>query len=74
MNSISHNRVNNKGLQKKSGNLFKIPISTALGLGLHQEHLFGQAVGGVGFFGVAVPEVFLFDGGGEGAGYEGREQ
>ena len=36
-------------------------ILLAVGLGLHQEHLFGQAVGGVGFFGVTVPEVFFFE-------------
>ena len=36
-------------------------VLPAIGLGLHQEHLFGQAVGGVGFFGVAVPEVFFFE-------------
>ena len=51
--------------------LYSLPV---LGLGLHQEHLFGQAVGGVGFFGVAVPEVFFFDGGGEfGVGADGAQ-
>ena len=33
-----------------------------VGLGLHQEHFFGQAIRGIGFFGVAVPEVVFLEG------------
>lgn len=50
-------------------------VLLAVGLGLHQEHFFGQAVGGVGFLGVAVPEVFFFerDGGEFGIGADGAQ-
>ena len=32
-------------------------VLLAIGLGLHHQHFFRQAVGGVGFFGIAVPNV-----------------
>ena len=37
-------------------------ILLAVGLGLHQQHLLCQSVGGVGLFGVSVPQVFLAEG------------
>lgn len=50
-------------------------ILLAIGLALHQQHLLGEAVGCVGFFGIAVPEVFFFewDGGELGISADGAQ-
>ena len=50
-------------------------VLVAVGLALDQEHFLGDAVGGVGLLGVAVPEVVFPEGdGGElGVGADGAE-
>lgn len=40
------------------------PILLSVSLGLNEEHLFGQAVRSIGFFRVAILEVFFFKGDG----------